>query len=96
MIIVMTTIGLLLAGLVSGWAAATYVLSYTALIALLITGKRIRYTVKCVFRPKLYVYLAFLVYVVWDVNIINNTMIVFSAVLIIESATSLFQVLVYN
>lgn len=90
-LILTTTIGFALINIIQGWVGMLYIFSYTALMAFIFARDVKKIPYRIVLRPRLIVYLLFLVYVVWGINLVNLSMIIFSIPMLIQLTVGFFK-----
>ena len=90
-LILTTTIGFALIDIIQGWVGMLYIFSYTALVAFIFARNIKQIPYRFVFRPRLFVYLFFLVYAIWEINLVNLSMIVFSIPMLIQLTVGFFK-----
>ncbi len=88
-VIILTSFGFFIIGLIQLQVLIAYTLTYMILVGLSIwrNSKKIPY--RFVIRPRLFVYLFFAIYVIWGINILNVSMALFSLLMLIESVFTL-------
>ena len=91
-VIWLTTTGFLLIGLVSGWAAIAYVFAYTLLIALIIVRNMMGIPYRWAFRPRLFIYFGFFMYVFFDINWLHQAIVLFSVLMLVQVSSGFVAV----
>lgn len=90
--ITLTSIGFALVNIVELWVAIAYLVLYNILFAVIVIRNMRKIPFKIAFKPRLWTYLLFLIYVVWQINILNPAMLFFSGIMFVEIIIGLFKI----
>lgn len=82
--IVLSAVGFVMIGLVNILWGIVYVLSYTLLVFTVVARNKREIPFSFVLRPRLFVYLAFLIFVVWNVNLVEYSLMIFSVQMLLQ------------